>query len=115
MGLVARVIEQAGVSTVVHSWIPEMPVSVGAPRVVGIAYPGSVPFGPPGDARGQRAVLHASLTAAAAMTAPGARSDLGFEWPSQMPVTRPPRQPPITRAIVKQPWLYARLLNGDVP
>jgi hypothetical protein len=115
VGLVARVIEAAGVSTAVHAWIPEMATSVGAPRVIGIEYPGSVPFGVPGDARGQRAVLEASLAAAADLDVPGARSDLDFRWPAEVRVPRPPRQPPIARAIIKKPWLYGRLLSGDVP
>ncbi len=115
MGLVARVIEAAGISTAVHSWIPEMPMSVGAPRVVGMAYPGSVPFGLPGDAEGQRAVLQASLEAAAEMTEAGSRVDLAFEWPQEAPVPKPQEQSPIGRAIRKRPWLYFSLLKGDIP
>ena len=115
MGLVARVIEAAGVATAVHSWMPELSVSVGTPRVVGIGYPGSVPFGLPGDAEVQRAVLQASLETAAGMTEPGTRVDLGFEWPKGARVPRPRKPPPIGTAIMRRPWLYLRLLNGDVP
>ncbi|MEZ5356174.1 MAG: hypothetical protein R2762_26355 [Bryobacteraceae bacterium] len=115
MGLVARVIEQAGISTAVHAWIPELSVSVGSPRVVGIAYPGSTPFGLPGDADGQRAVLRASLEAAVAMNQPGARVDLDFVWPPDERVPKPPHPPPIARAIMKRPWLYVNLLRGEIP
>ena len=115
MGLVARVVEEAGVSTAVHSWIPEVSVSVGAPRVVGIGYPGSVPFGLPGDAEGQRAVLRSSLEAAAAMAEPGGRFDLEFVWPRDRRVPKPPRPAPIVSAIKRRPWWYLRLLRGDVP
>lgn len=106
--------EAAGISTSVHSWIPELSMSVGAPRVVGIGYPGSVPFGLPRDAEGQRAVLQASLEAAAAMTEPGARIDLAFEWPRNARVPKPPEPPPIAKAIMKRPWLYLRLLKGEI-
>lgn len=115
MGLVARVLEEAGVSTALHSWIPELSVSVGAPRVIGIGYPGSVPFGLPGDREGQRAVLRASLEAAAAMRDPGERVDLPFEWPQSARVPKPPEPPPIARAIMKRPWLYLKLRSGDIP
>jgi len=115
VGLAARVIEQAGVATAVHSWIPEVSASVGSPRVVGIEYPGSVPFGEPGDADGQRAVLRASLRAAAAMEEPGQRVDLDFAWPAKKRVPKPPKPPAIARAIMKRPWLYLRLLEGRIP
>ena len=115
MGLVARVVEGAGVSTAALSWIPELSVAVGTPRVVGIAHPGSVPFGRPGDAEGQRAVLRAALEAAASMVEPGARVDLPFEWPAGARVPGPPQPPPIPSAIKRRPWLPVRLLQGDLP
>lgn len=115
MGLVARVIERAGVATAVHAWIPELAVSVGSPRVVGIGYPGSLPFGLTGDAEGQRAVLRSSLERAAAIREPGGRVDLPFEWPSDARVPRPPEPPPIARAIMKRPWLFLKLLAGEIP
>jgi D-proline reductase (dithiol) PrdB len=115
VGLVARVIEAAGVSTAVHSWMPEISTSVGSPRVVGIGYPGSLPFGLPGDAEGQRAVLRASLESAAALTDPGARVDLTFEWPQANRVPKPPKPPPIATAIMKRPWLFMNLVSGKIP
>lgn len=115
MGLVAQVIEESGIPTAVLSWIPEIPVAVGSPRVVGIGYPGSVPFGPPGDASGQRSVLEGALEAAAGIEQPGERVDLDFEWPVGTRVPKPPVPPPIARAVKRRPWLYWKLLNGDIP
>ena len=115
MGLVARAVEAAGVATATLSWIPELSVAVGPPRVVGIAHPGPVPFGLPGDADGQRAVLRGALEAATAMIDPGARVDLPFEWPAGARVPGPPRPPPIASAIKRRPWLLLRLLQGDLP
>lgn len=108
-------IEEAGIATAVHAWVPEIAVGVGTPRVVGIGFPGSVPFGLPGDAEGQRAVLEASLTTAAGLSEPGARVDLPFRWPAGARVPRPPKPPPIARAIMKRPWLYLKLVNGEIP
>jgi hypothetical protein len=115
VGLVAQVLEEAGIPTAVLSWIPEIPVAVGSPRVVGVGYPGSVPFGLPGDASGQRAVLQAALEAAAAIRQPGQRVDLEFQWPAGVRVPKPPMPPPIARAVKRRPWLYLKLLNGDIP
>jgi D-proline reductase (dithiol) PrdB len=115
VGLVARVVEEAGIPTAVLSPIPEMTVSVGAPRVIGIGYPGALPFGLPGDAEGQRAVLRASLEAAFALKGAGARFDLAFEWPREARLPRPPKPPPIAQAIMKRPWLYLKLLKGEIP
>lgn len=108
-------VEQHGIATGVHTWLPELAVAVGAPRVVGIGYPGSVPFGIPGDVQGQRAVLKASLEAVAAMREPAQRIDLPFEWPAKTRVPRPPKPPPISRALMKRPWLFLKLLNGEIP
>ena len=115
MGLVAREVEAAGIATVVLSWIPELTVAVGAPRVVGIGYPGSVPFGLPGDADGQRAVLRAALEAGVAATEPGGRVDLPFEWPTDARIPKPPTPPPIAAALKRRPWLLRRLVQGDLP
>lgn len=115
MGLVARVLEEAGIATAVLSPIPELTTSVGVPRVVGIGYPGSVPLGPPGDGEGQRAILRAALETAAGMTEPGARVDLPFQWPEGARIPRPPTPPPIARAIMKRPWLFLKLLRGEIP
>jgi len=115
VGLVARVIEEAGIPTAVLSSIPELTVSVGAPRVIGIGYPGSLPFGLPGDTEGQRAVLHASLESAFALKEAGGRFDLAFEWPRETRLPRPQEPPPIAQAIIKRPWLYLKLLRGEIP
>ena len=115
MGLVARVIERAGIATAVYSWIPELTTSVGAPRVIGVEMPGSVAFGLPGDDSGQRSLLRSALEAAAAITEPGGRNDLSSAWPSERRLPRPPAPPPIVGAIKKKPWLYLKLLKGEIP
>lgn len=111
----SRIIEAAGVSTAVLSWIPELSTAVGAPRVVGIGRPGSVPFGLPGEADLQREVLRAALQAAERATTPGERIDLPFEWPAHAREPKPPEAPPIARLITRRPWLLRNLMSGEIP
>ena len=115
MGLVSRVVEAAGVSTAVLSWMPELSTAVGTPRVIGIGRPGSVPFGLPGQADLQREVLRAALRTAARMTTPGERIDLAFEWPADAREPKPPEPPPIARLVARRPWLLRNLMSGEIP
>ena len=117
MGLAQRQIEGAGIATASLSVLPALTASVGAPRVAGIAYPLGVPLGEPGDARGQRAVLEAALRVLETGCTPGEIVQLPFEWPVPLEKARfhAPEPPPIAKLIKKRPWLYLRLLNGDIP
>lgn len=117
MGLVANVIEDAGIPTVCLSMIPPLTRATGAPRVVGVAHPMGLPFGAPGDADGQRAVLRDTLEAAAAMTRPRSYTELPFEWPEprSKAIRHPDPQPPIAQLLTRRPWLVPRLASGDIP
>lgn len=81
MGLVARVIEEAGVPTVILSMIPAFQRAVGAPRVAAVSHPFGRPYGDVGDRERQRAVLRAALRVLEAARAPGEVVHLPFEWP----------------------------------
>ena len=61
MGLVARVIEAAGIPTVTLNMIWPYQRAVGMPRVAAIEHPFGRPYGDVGDAETQRAVLRAAL------------------------------------------------------
>lgn len=117
MGLVQRVLEAAGIPSVSISMMPNLTRAVGAPRVAGIAYPLSRPMGRPGDAVGQRAVLRAVLDVLAAATRAGTYVELPFVWPETPRQARKGSEihPPITRLIMRKPWLLARLYSGDIP
>lgn len=117
MGLVQREIEAAGMSTITLSNIPDLTASVGVPRVAGLLYPQGRPLGQPGDAAGQRAVLRATLDAAAAITTPGEVRHLPFTWPepARKTVTLPDVNPPIASYLRRHPWHYPRLLARDIP
>jgi hypothetical protein len=71
----------------------------------------------PGDARGQRAVLAATLEVLATARTPGTLVRLPFVWPQTPGEARDePEQPaPIVVLIKRKPWLYLKLLSGDIP
>jgi hypothetical protein len=115
VGLVQRVIEAAGISTICLSNIAELTASIGAPRVAAIEYPGSQPFGPPFDAERQKAVLKATLDALRTIQVPGQVVELPFTWPKRQPKGLPRNLPPIAKLLIKKPWLLPKFINGNIP
>ena len=117
MGLAQRAIETAGIATVSLSMIPEFTRSVGAPRVAAIEYPMGRPLGQPGDREGQLAVLRAALRVAETASRPGEVVDLPFQWPEPPSQVRssPAEPPPIARLVTRRPWLYLKLVAGEIP
>jgi D-proline reductase (dithiol) PrdB len=88
VGLVARVIEEAGISTVILNMIPAYQRSVGAPRVAAISHPFGRPYGDVGDADTQRAVLLAALRVLETATMPGEIVPLPFRWSQEPKATK---------------------------
>jgi hypothetical protein len=117
VGLVANVVEAAGVATACLSMIPPLTRNTGAPRVVGVAHPMGMPMGRPGDPDGQRAVLRAVLEAAAVMSRPRSYTELPFVWPERRSAAmrEPDPPPPIAQLLTKKPWLLPRLTGGRIP
>jgi hypothetical protein len=108
--------EAAGLATVALSTLPDFTRSVGAPRVAGILYPMGQPLGAPGDAEGQRQVLKATLRVLGDARSPGGITRLPFEWPVPLhQVKWHGEPPPIARHIMRRPWLFPRLVGGDIP
>lgn len=106
--------ETAGLPTLVLSVMPDVTASVGTPRLAGISSSGARPFGAPGDAGGQRAVLRAALEACERLEGPG-RIDLDFEGPPRRQRGHPEETPPIARLLRQRPWLLPRFVSGDIP
>jgi hypothetical protein len=119
VGLVQRVFEASGISTVALSMIPELTRAVGVPRLAGVSYPMGRPLGRPGDADGQRAVLRATLQLLASASGPDSYVELPFEWPESPAQARNASKglapPPIVELLQKKPWLLARLYSGRIP
>ncbi len=93
MGLVQRVLEASGISTVALSMIPDLTRAVGVPRLAGISYPFGRPLGSPHDADSQRAVLRATLEVLASASRPDTDVEL----------------------LKMKPWLLANLYSGRIP
>jgi hypothetical protein len=118
VGLAQREIEAAGIATVSLSMIPDFTAAPGAPRVAGIAYPVGRPLGNPGDVEGQRAILRAALAVLEEADAPGTVATLPFTWPEPAKLVRRERlsvPPPIAQLLKAKPWLYFKLVSGDIP
>jgi D-proline reductase (dithiol) PrdB len=80
---VARVVEQAGIPTVVVSTGRDLSAQVKPPRTVFVNFPMGNPFGPPFDAAMQRAILLDALRALDTIREPGALVDLPYQWSSE--------------------------------
>ena len=109
--------EQAGLSTVTLSPIPDLTASVGAPRVAAIGHPLGRLFGQPGDAAGQRDVLRAALGVLETAETPGAVIDLPFEWPETPSRVKASAraEPPIATLLKRKPWLFLKLISRNLP
>jgi hypothetical protein len=115
---VQREIEAAGVTTVSLSMIPDFTQAAGAPRTAGIAFPVGRPLGQPHDATTQREILRAALGVLETAEEPGSVTYLPFTWPESPKVARRVKAteaPPIAKLIMKKPWMYLKLVSGDIP
>ena len=99
MGLAARVLEEAGFSTVVLTPTYEFHRAVGIPRSAAIEYPYGRPVGQVGDREGQRQVLRAALAVLERARKPGEVWHLRFTWPEEPKKTdwQPPEMSPLIR------------------
>ena len=80
MGLIAREIERAGISSVTLSVVREASLRTPAPRNVFVAFRLGQIFGEPGAPVQQRAILMDALAAFARLGTPGAILDLPYRW-----------------------------------
>ena len=81
MPVLARLIERAGIPTVIVTMMPLTAEELHAPRIVGVEFPYGHPFGMPHDRRMQRTVLDTAVTVLAGATTSGTRVDIDIEWP----------------------------------
>lgn len=97
--------------------IPDLTAAWGAPRVAAIEFPFGRPLGQPHDVATQRAVLRATLEALRDIGSPGTVVHLPFEWPEPPDrVHSHPKEPsPIVQLLGRDPSLFKRLVEGDLP
>lgn len=80
MGLVARVVEGAGIATVTVSTARDLSLQVMPPRTAFVNHPMGNTFGRRGDAQTQRQVLHDVLALLQSCVEPGQLVDLPYTW-----------------------------------
>ena len=117
MGLVARKIEAAGISTICLSNIPDLTAAVGVPRLVAIEYPFARTLGRPGDGPGQMEVLRSTLRAGRDIEGPGGIRHLPFTWPESRAKAQahPPELPPIAVYLKRHPWHLPKFMAREIP
>jgi D-proline reductase (dithiol) PrdB len=103
VGLVARAVEAAGITSVCLNMIWPYQRLVGMPRVAAIEHPFGRPYGDVGDAATQRAVLRAALGVAETAREPGHVEHLPFRWHEAPEQTRwQPAEPSPIIALIKK-------------
>ncbi len=109
--------EAAGLVTASLTTLPDFTRATGAPRVAGIVYHMGQPLGAPGDADGQREVLKAVLRFLEDARTPGEMVRMPFDWPEPLHKVKwkGGSPPPIADHIKRRPWLFPRLVSGDIP
>ncbi len=100
MSVLARLIEAAGIATVIVTMMPAVSAALGAPRIVGVEFPFGHPFGAPGDGATQRAVLDTAVRVLAGAATSGTRVDVDLEWPQDARAAYKSWQPPEPSPIV---------------
>lgn len=80
MGLIARVLEETGISTVCLNMRREVAENVKAPRTLFVKFPFGAPLGPAGDPETQRSVIREALEVLVSTTQPGTIVDSARAW-----------------------------------
>jgi hypothetical protein len=79
--VLARVIEAAGISTVLVTVAPDLAERVGVPRIVGVEFPFSHVLGHAGDREEQMKVIRDALRVLRDARQPNMVEHLPYEWP----------------------------------
>jgi hypothetical protein len=80
VGLLARLIEAAGLTTVSLALVKEVAQAARAPRMLYLHWPFGHALGEPGNTDQQRTVLHDMLSMARRAPAPGLIVELPYRW-----------------------------------
>jgi D-proline reductase (dithiol) PrdB len=102
VSVLARLIEAAGIPTVIVTMMPAVSDALGAPRIVGVEFPFGHPFGMPHEPAMQERVLATALTVLAGAGRPGTRVDVDLAWPQDTKVAYRAWQPPEPSPLVAQ-------------
>lgn len=103
--MLARTLEERGITTVIVTMMPVWSERIGAPRTLGVEHPYGQTIGPAGDRERQREVFRAALDVLASAEEPGYIAESPFEWPDAKDARKawhPPEPPPIVRQMLAQ-------------
>ena len=81
MGLIARALEEQGITTVCVVMNRDITENVKPPRALFVRFPYGAPLGPADDAVTQMAVIRAALDLLVSATQPGTLLVSDIEWP----------------------------------
>jgi len=79
--VLARVIEAAGISTVLVTMMPDVAERVGVPRIVGVEFPFGHTLGHAGDREEQMKIIRDALRVLGQARQPNTVEHLPYEWP----------------------------------
>lgn len=80
MGLIQRMIEEAGIPTISLGNMPERMARIKPPRALLVRFPRGAMLGEPGNAVRQRRIILDALEALKDMTVPGTVRELPYRW-----------------------------------
>jgi hypothetical protein len=99
--VLARTLEQAGLSTILVTNMPFWAERVGAPRTLAVEFPFGHTLGPPGDAVRQRHVIAQALEVLDSANAPGMIVHSPETWPFPLVEATKDWQPEIPSPIIQ--------------
>jgi hypothetical protein len=80
VGLIARIVEAAGIPTISISLAKDLTLAIGTPRAVFLKWPLGHPLGEPGHPMQQRTVIYTALLTLLTVQEPGILIEPGLRW-----------------------------------
>ena len=80
MGLIQRLVEEAGIPTISTGNSAERMANIKPPRAVFVKFARGSMFGEPGNVKRQRRIILDALEALQTMTEPGTIQELPYKW-----------------------------------
>lgn len=105
VGLVQRVIEEAGVPTISLTLMPFITQKVRVPRALAIEFPFAHPLGKPFDKEQQLRIINDAFDGLTSIKEPGTILDLPYKWPEEGTGKQdwwPEEPPPIVKFMQEQ-------------
>ena len=105
MGLVHRIVEEAGIPTISLTLLPFITRKVKVPRALAVEFPFAHPLGKPFDNEQQMSIINDALRELESISEPGTILDLPYKWPEEDVEKQdwwPEEHPPIHKFVQEQ-------------